>query len=140
MTQNKLNDEDAIRWFLIPPAPDGLADVHTEHCCARHGCKYGDDDCPVALGQKAQSYLCESCTGDELDLDLLREVQGRLTEEQWEAYQNQLWAEWQLQAHNPGWPLGRVLLHASCAQKIKALTQILRKTVSSARYGEISRS
>lgn len=30
--------------------------VHTEHCCVYHGCKYGDDDCPVWLGIKPQSY------------------------------------------------------------------------------------
>lgn len=36
-------------------------DVHTEHCCLEHGCKYGEDDCPVAAGRKVQSYPCESC-------------------------------------------------------------------------------
>lgn len=35
--------------------------VHTEHCCILHGCKYGDENCPVELGYKKQSYLCESC-------------------------------------------------------------------------------
>jgi hypothetical protein len=39
-------------------------DVHTEHCCLRHGCKYGDDDCTVATGQKPQSYPCEECNND----------------------------------------------------------------------------
>ena len=29
--------------------------VHTEHCCAEHGCKYGDNDCPVWLGFAKQS-------------------------------------------------------------------------------------
>lgn len=36
-------------------------DVHTEHCCATHGCKYGDRDCPVENGRKKQSHPCESC-------------------------------------------------------------------------------
>lgn len=40
-------------------------DVHTEHCCLKHGCKYGDDYCPVAGGKKKQSYPCESCEYDE---------------------------------------------------------------------------
>jgi len=31
-------------------------DVHTEHCCAMHGCKYGDEFCSVWLGYKKQSY------------------------------------------------------------------------------------
>lgn len=38
-------------------------DVHTEHCCVLHGCKYGDDDCPVQTAIKPQSYLCEDCVG-----------------------------------------------------------------------------
>lgn len=36
-------------------------DVHTEHCCIHHGCKYGDEDCPVTNGVKPQSYPCEYC-------------------------------------------------------------------------------
>jgi hypothetical protein len=41
-------------------------DVHTEHCCLRHGCKYGDiDECTVVLGIRVQSYFCELC--DEED-------------------------------------------------------------------------
>lgn len=35
--------------------------VHTRHCCKFHGCKYGDDDCPVALALKQQKYPCEYC-------------------------------------------------------------------------------
>ena len=35
--------------------------VHTEHCCILHGCKYGDEYCPVESGNKRQSFLCESC-------------------------------------------------------------------------------
>lgn len=31
--------------------------VHTEHCCASNGCKYGEEDsCPVWLGYAKQSY------------------------------------------------------------------------------------
>ncbi len=36
-------------------------DVHTEHCCAVHGCKYGDEDCTVVEKLRPQSYLCEDC-------------------------------------------------------------------------------
>jgi len=39
-------------------------DVHTEHCCLRHGCKYGDKDCTVARKILPQSYPCESCSMD----------------------------------------------------------------------------
>ena len=42
--------------------PEAEKDVHTEHCCRWHGCKYGDDaDCPVENGTKRQSYACEQC-------------------------------------------------------------------------------
>jgi hypothetical protein len=52
-------------------------DVHTEHCCARHGCKYGDDKtCPVVLKKKTQSYPCENCVSDA---DVLLAIIGRLT-------------------------------------------------------------
>ena len=37
--------------------------VHLTHCCVVHGCKYGDDDCPVAEGINQQEYPCELCNG-----------------------------------------------------------------------------
>lgn len=36
-------------------------DVHTRHCCLRHGCKYRDGDCTVVTKLKKQEYPCESC-------------------------------------------------------------------------------
>lgn len=36
-------------------------DVHTEHCCLEHGCKYGDDNCTVVTGKEPQSFPCETC-------------------------------------------------------------------------------
>lgn len=36
--------------------------VHLAHCCAIHGCKYGDPKCPVVNGQMLQKYLCEECS------------------------------------------------------------------------------
>lgn len=41
--------------------------VHEHHCCAKHGCKYMDDDCPVAEGLTKQVYPCEWCYEDEID-------------------------------------------------------------------------
>ena len=36
--------------------------THASHCCAYHGCQYGDDEiCPVVLGTAEQGYLCEEC-------------------------------------------------------------------------------
>ena len=37
-------------------------DVHTEHCCVIHGCKYRDDNCTVETGQSVQSFPCEDCS------------------------------------------------------------------------------
>lgn len=35
--------------------------VHSRHCCVKHGCKYGEEDCPVWLGYEEQSHPCETC-------------------------------------------------------------------------------
>lgn len=44
--------------------------VHKTHCCVYHGCKYGDEDCPVALKLIEQVYPCETCSdGIEEDPD-----------------------------------------------------------------------
>jgi hypothetical protein len=40
---------------------EDIKDVHTEHCCILHGCKYGDDDCTVMKRLAPQSYVCEYC-------------------------------------------------------------------------------
>jgi len=38
--------------------------VHRTHCCNKHGCKYGDPDCPVAINLLKQDYPCETCHYD----------------------------------------------------------------------------
>ena len=38
--------------------------VHEAHCCNRHGCKYGDEDCPVVSDLIKQEYPCEDCDED----------------------------------------------------------------------------
>lgn len=35
--------------------------VHKTHCCVLHGCKYGDQNCPVESKLIAQEYPCEMC-------------------------------------------------------------------------------
>lgn len=42
--------------------------MHTSHCCAKHGCKYGDAGCPVEKGGHAQENLCERCEDDVIEL------------------------------------------------------------------------
>jgi len=44
--------------------------VHRTHCCVLHGCKYGDEDCPVVSGEIKQDYTCESC-----DMDGIKKVE-----------------------------------------------------------------
>lgn len=46
--------------------PKFKKDVHTEHCCVIHGCKYGEDDyyCTVVTRKKPQSFCCEKCAED----------------------------------------------------------------------------
>ena len=41
--------------------------VHDAHCCKKHGCKYGDDDCPVVLGTEPGVRECEYCRMDAED-------------------------------------------------------------------------
>lgn len=52
-------------------AADTDKDVHTEHCCTRHGCKYAfdgqnitGDPCTVKSGKKKQSFMCEYCDNE----------------------------------------------------------------------------
>jgi hypothetical protein len=46
--------------------------VHESHCCPKHGCKYGDNDCPVVLGlTDKHSNHCETCEWEYEDPDPL---------------------------------------------------------------------
>jgi len=40
--------------------------VHKAHCCVKHGCKYGDDNCPVVVGKIVQNFPCWECDEDVL--------------------------------------------------------------------------
>lgn len=47
-----------------------MKDVHTEHCCIHHGCKYGKDDtCTVMTEQAPQSFPCEACGFPEFKME-----------------------------------------------------------------------
>ncbi len=39
--------------------------VHQAHCCGHHGCKYGDERCPVATGAAQQEHPCIHCMSPE---------------------------------------------------------------------------
>lgn len=73
-------------------------DVHTEHCCAEHGCKYGDPDCPVVNDIKLQSYPCERCDEDARDDEKQGEAIYRAVYQhqggKWEANESrEVWSE-----------------------------------------------
>lgn len=55
--------------------------VHGTHCCTTHGCKYGDEDCPVVLGTESgiAEEWCEMCEWDANDPSV--QEQKRLQEE-----------------------------------------------------------
>lgn len=36
--------------------------VDHSRCCAIHGCRYGDNDCPTLLGIEDQAAPCHFCT------------------------------------------------------------------------------
>jgi hypothetical protein len=57
-------DELYVQPVQYMREPVERRDVHTEHCCVIHGCKYGkEDECTVSTGAKAQSFKCELCEG-----------------------------------------------------------------------------
>jgi len=48
--------------------------VHQTHCCLLHGCKYGDDDCPVVSGKVKQDCICFDC--EEEGISSIKELQN----------------------------------------------------------------
>jgi hypothetical protein len=52
--------------------------AHPSHCCPKHGCKYGYDDCPVVAGAVQPTYPnnngCEMCVerDDPIDAEIAR--------------------------------------------------------------------
>lgn len=62
-------------------------DVHTEHCCAKHGCKYPftTKDCSVVSGKKKQSFPCEECHEEANEVRLSAKMQ-QIAGEAWDAW------------------------------------------------------
>ncbi len=57
-----LDNVKMMRRDTLTTEVEITTDVHTEHCCDMHGCKYGDDEmCTVAMGLRLQSHPCERC-------------------------------------------------------------------------------
>jgi hypothetical protein len=55
-------------------------DVHTEHCCIHHGCKYvaPQPPCTVISGEKKQSFPCEFCNEETKDESRIRQLEDKL--------------------------------------------------------------
>ena len=58
----------------------GTIGVHAAHCCKWHGCKYGDDDCPVYNGKVEQLYICEDCDWELGEEEYIRNQLIRIEE------------------------------------------------------------
>ena len=66
--------------------------VHRTHCCKLHGCKYGDENCPVADGTIMQDYPCERCGMDDnihsiTELEQVIEIRSLTVQERKKAIQ-----------------------------------------------------
>jgi len=57
-----IDDWKVVNWAQEVPMNEDHPSfgVHDTHCCVHHGCKYGDDDCPVEHGI-SEGIRCESC-------------------------------------------------------------------------------
>jgi hypothetical protein len=65
----------------------------------------------------------------QLDLDALREVQERLTDEQWADYEDGILNQWSATADRYRESTAKFCLHATPEQKIAALGSVLRPIV-----------
>lgn len=72
-----------------------IKDVHTGHCCSKHGCKYSykytNDECTVVSGRAPQEHPCEYCDRER------EEVATWLPE----ATADELRAEWRSRGMDP---------------------------------------
>lgn len=72
-------------------SPRKFLSVHDAHCCSTHGCKYGDEDCPVILGIEP-GIECEECYEDnyramveDIELNRLR-VENKILSQKLKKY------------------------------------------------------
>lgn len=65
MIVNLYDGDCALTKTKIKTMPKKQWGVHVNHCCAKHGCKYGDTNCPVVLYQVKQKFPCEECEHDD---------------------------------------------------------------------------
>lgn len=75
-------------------------DAYTEHCCIKHGCKYGDKNCTVTTGKLMQSFFCEDCEEEQelvltypMEIDIMNKQQNKEAVEKYK----QLWEQTEAQ-------------------------------------------
>lgn len=73
--------------------------VHQTHCCMKHGCKYGDDDCPVVLKRTKQEYPCSNCSLLDEFGEINPPQQWKLPDE-WDLMPNGKYFFWRFGASN----------------------------------------
>ncbi len=73
--------DDEMEALLHKAIPADKIGVHETHCCIVHGCKYGNRNCPVVLGEIKQEYICEECDVAEGWTSLL-DVETKVREQQ----------------------------------------------------------
>lgn len=68
---NREEQKQKLRAERVQREQEHMRGVHGTHCCPIHGCKYGDDDCPVESNTVQPQYpknngceICESVRGD----------------------------------------------------------------------------
>jgi hypothetical protein len=58
---------------------DQQVGTHVTHCCEYHGCKYGNENCPVENKEVDQQYPCMECeTLTELE-EQVQEINEQIT-------------------------------------------------------------
>ena len=109
MTPEKLSDEEIICQFMEPMPQCGIRQILQDRLVI-----------PIWWGCAWDGW--QSIVPD---LTELYEVESRLSDEQWGEYGLKLAESLQSQ----GWQYVRNLIHASSAQKIRALAEVLRPEV-----------
>jgi hypothetical protein len=61
----KTNTANTKRLKRIPDDPCRHG-IHYEHCCIEHGCKYGDNNCPIWVGKQRQARPCQDCSTTDI--------------------------------------------------------------------------
>jgi len=74
--QREAADPYAGEWHE-PPLTERDFPPHERHCCSKHGCKYGHEDCPVVNRKRKQQHPCESCLDEGGSEARVKELEAR---------------------------------------------------------------